>query len=76
MKDLIIVGAGGFGREAYYLAKSLGKWRIKGFIDDQVIDLKFSSMSLAPAETIKKSFNPEVELKDYVSKGFVLNDLR
>lgn len=40
MKDLIIVGAGGFGREAYYLAKSLGKWRIKGFIDDQVIDLK------------------------------------
>ncbi len=38
MKDLIIVGAGGFGREAYYLAKSLGKWNIKGFIDDQVIN--------------------------------------
>lgn len=46
------------------------------YYEDQVIDLKFSSMSLAPAETIKKSFNPEVELKDYVSKGFVLNDLR
>ncbi len=34
MKDLIIVGAGGFGREAFYLAKSIGRWNIKGFIDD------------------------------------------
>lgn len=32
MKDLIIVGVGGFGREAYYLAKELSKWNIKGFI--------------------------------------------
>ena len=32
MKDLIIVGVGGFGREAYYLAKELSKWIIKGFI--------------------------------------------
>jgi len=39
MKDLIIVGAGGFGREAYYLAKNLGKWNIKGFIDDNQIDM-------------------------------------
>lgn len=36
MKDLIIVGAGGFGREAYHLAKSIGKWNIKGFIDDNI----------------------------------------
>lgn len=36
MKDLIIVGAGGFGREAYYLAKAIGKWNIKGFIDDNI----------------------------------------
>lgn len=38
MKDLIIVGAGGFGREAYYLAKRINqekkKWNIKGFIND------------------------------------------
>lgn len=38
MKDLIIVGAGGFGREVYYLAKEINrheqKWNIKGFIDD------------------------------------------
>ena len=31
MKDLIIVCAGGFGREVYYMAKSIGKWNIKGF---------------------------------------------
>ena len=36
MKDLIIVGAGGFGREAYYTAKTIGNWNIKGFIDDDV----------------------------------------
>jgi len=35
-KDLIIVGAGGFGREAYYLAKTIGQWNIKGFIDDNL----------------------------------------
>lgn len=35
-KDLIIVGAGGFGREAYYLAKTIGHWNIKGFIDDNL----------------------------------------
>lgn len=35
-KDLIIVGAGGFGREAYYMAKAIGEWNIKGFIDDNV----------------------------------------
>ena len=38
MKDLIIVGAGGFGREALYLALDINKynpqWNIKGFIDD------------------------------------------
>ena len=38
MKDLIIAGAGGFGREALALAKTLNKiepqWNIKGFIND------------------------------------------
>ena len=38
MKDLIIAGAGGFGREAYYLARSINHvkptWNIKGFIND------------------------------------------
>lgn len=32
MKDLVIVGVGGFGREAYYLAKTIGKWNIKGYL--------------------------------------------
>lgn len=38
MKDLIIVGAGGFGREALYVAMRMSninkEWNIKGFIDD------------------------------------------
>lgn len=38
MKDLIIAGAGGFGREALSLAKLLNsiepQWNIKGFIND------------------------------------------
>lgn len=40
MKDIIIVGAGGFGRDVLYLAKSINtlnlKWNIKGFIDDNL----------------------------------------
>lgn len=41
MKNLIIVGAGGFGREALYLAKAVKEannpdWCIKGFIDDNL----------------------------------------
>lgn len=40
MKDLIIVGAGGFGREALYLALEINEmnpqWSVKGFIDDNL----------------------------------------
>lgn len=38
MKELIIVGAGGFGRELLQMVKEINagkcKWKIKGFIDD------------------------------------------
>ena len=38
MKNLIIVGAGGFGREVLQCVKDINKvfqrWNIKGFIDD------------------------------------------
>ncbi len=38
MKELIIVGAGGFGRELLHWVKDINKvenkWKIKGFIDD------------------------------------------
>lgn len=40
MKDIIIVGAGGFGREALYLIKEINKeleqYNILGFIDDNL----------------------------------------
>ncbi|MFA7116527.1 MAG: sugar O-acyltransferase [Bacteroidales bacterium] len=40
MNNLIIVGAGGFGREALYNVKRINKiehkWNIKGFIDDNL----------------------------------------
>lgn len=39
MKDIVIVGAGGFGREVYYLIKQIGNYHIKGFIDDNQIDM-------------------------------------
>lgn len=38
MRDIIIVGAGGFGREVAHIIEGVNKavatWRIKGFIDD------------------------------------------
>lgn len=53
MKDLIIVCAGGFGREVYYMAKQIGKWKIKGFIDDNVHALDGVNIALPIIGTIK-----------------------
>ncbi len=53
MKDLIIVCAGGFGREVYYMAKSIGKWNIKGFIDDNLNALDGVNIALPIIGTIK-----------------------
>lgn len=53
MKDLIIVCAGGFGREVYYMAKSIGKWNIKGFIDDNPNALDGVNIALPIIGTIK-----------------------
>lgn len=53
MKDLIIVCAGGFGREVFYLAKKIGKWNIKGFIDDNPHALDGVNIALPIIGTIK-----------------------
>lgn len=53
MKDLIIVCAGGFGREVYYMAKSIGRWNIKGFIDDNLRALDGVNIALPIIGTIK-----------------------
>jgi len=56
MKKIIIVGAGGFGREAYYLIKDINKqspiWEIKGFIDDYVTSLKDKHIPVPVISTI------------------------
>ena len=53
MKELIIVCAGGFGREVYYMAKSIGQWRIKGFIDDNLQALNGVNIASSIIGTIK-----------------------
>ena len=62
MKDLIIVCAGGFGREVYYMAKSIGKWNIKGFIDDNLHALDGVNIALPIIGTIKDWMPSENEL--------------
>lgn len=56
MKKIIIVGAGGFGREAYYLIKEINKqsptWEIKGFIDDYVKSLEDKHITTPIISTI------------------------
>ena len=58
MKDIIIVGAGGFGREAYYLIKTINAvkpiWNIKGFINDIPVDLKAKRIDVPILGTIKE----------------------
>ena len=55
MKDLIIIGAGGFAREIYWHAqKSIGygiDWRIKGFLDGD-IKLAAADYELLPAKIL------------------------
>ncbi len=57
MKDIIIVGAGGFGREAYYLIKAINAvkptWNIKGFLNDFPVDLKEKKIDVPVIGTIK-----------------------
>lgn len=62
MKDLIIVCAGGFGREVYYMAKSIGKWNIKGFIDDNLHALDGVNIALPIIGTIKEWVPSENEV--------------
>ena len=56
MKDIIIVGAGGFGREAYYRIKAVNAveptWNIKGFINDVPVDLRSKKIDLPILGTI------------------------
>ncbi len=57
MKDIIIVGAGGFGREVYYLIKAINevapRWNIKGFINDIPVDLAAKKIDVPVIGTIK-----------------------
>lgn len=58
MKDLVIVGIGGFGREAYYLAKSLNQWNIKGFLGNQGDDPMHYKINL-PMLGVIEDYNPQ-----------------
>ena len=57
MKDIIIVGAGGYGREAYYLIQWINsiekRWNLKGFINDVHEDLASKGINLPIIGTIK-----------------------
>lgn len=58
MKNIIIVGAGGFGREALYFTKAAKEsygyeWNIKGFIDDNLSSLSGVDCDYPVLGTIK-----------------------
>lgn len=57
MKKIIIAGAGGFGREAYYLIKEINnvnpQWVFKGFINDIPVDLQAYQINEKIIGTIK-----------------------
>ncbi len=56
MKKIIIVGAGGFGREAYYLIKDINKikptWDFLGFLDDTRTSLQDKKIDAPILSTI------------------------
>lgn len=66
MKNLVIIGAGGCGREALQWAKDInrtsGRWNIKGFIDDDLsaLDNKICSVAVL-AKTDEYEISPDDE---------------
>lgn len=56
MKKIIIVGAGGFGREAYYLIKDINRvnptWDLVGFLDDARTTLQDKKIDTPVLSTI------------------------
>lgn len=40
MNDIYIIGSSGFGREVAWLIEELGEWNIKGFVDENVNQMK------------------------------------
>lgn len=66
MKELIIVGAGGFGRELLQIIKDVNKvkktWNIKGFIDDNLNALDHLECDYGIIGTIKDYFPNEREV--------------
>lgn len=60
MKNLVIAGAGGFGRELNQWVKDINRasnigpvWRVRGFIDDNMDALKGVACDLEVVETIR-----------------------
>jgi len=72
MKNLVIVGAGGFGREVLAWAEDVcaatGKWTIKGFLDDNSEALtKFGSPK--PVLGSVKEYQPELDDEFLIAIG-------
>lgn len=75
MKNLIIVGAGGFGRELLDWCKEINaiehKWEIKGFIDDNENALASSECDYGIIGTIK-DWQPSENEEFVIALGFPL----
>jgi len=66
MKDLIIVGAGGLGREVLQCVKDINrmknKWNVRGFIDDNIDALAYIECDYEIIGTIKDWVPKEKEI--------------
>lgn len=85
MKKIIIVGAGGFGREAYYLIKDINKvqptWELLGFLDDKIESLVDKKIDAPILSTIDAWTPSEDEyfilgIASPKAKEFVANKLK
>lgn len=72
LKDIVIAGAGGFGRETYYLIKEINKksptWNIRGFINDVDVDLTLFGINDVKIIGTIKDYIPSSE-NEYVGLG-------
>jgi len=69
MKDIYIIGCGGFAREVYFLIKQIGGYKVKAFVDTVVrVDLIIDD-KMIPIISEKKLLEKNFTVKPYLAIG-------
>lgn len=79
MKDIVIIGAGGFGREVAMLIEDINKekstWNIKGFIDDNIENLEATINGIKVLGNVDWLKDKELYIINAIANGNIRNEI-